>query len=96
MVASPSALDSVNGEFGYGPEGNTSSRWNLESARAELENTEKELSWALEIPNVPSVKARTCLWGYAPDALCGQAKTASLTVEKPVVTCFLFSLVTVL
>lgn len=33
----------------------------LESARAELENTEEKLSWALKIQNVPSVEARTCL-----------------------------------
>lgn len=33
-------------------------RWNLESARAELGNTEAKLSWALEISNIPSMEAR--------------------------------------
>lgn len=39
-----SALGFVNREFGYGPERkNNSHRWSLESATAELENTEEKL-----------------------------------------------------
>lgn len=57
-------------------------RWNLESARAELENTEAKLSWALEISNIPSMEARTCLWGYASATVCSQGKNASLTELK--------------
>lgn len=72
MVASPSGLDFVNHEFGYDPERKKNSeRQNLESARADLESTEEELSWALEIPNGPSVEASTCLWGYASATVCG-------------------------
>lgn len=72
MVASPSALDFVNREFGYDPERKKNSdRQNLESARADLENTEEKLSWAFAIPDVPSVEARTCLWGYASATVCG-------------------------
>lgn len=47
-----------------------------------MENTEEKLSWAYEMPNVPGLEARTCLWSNAPAAVCDQGKTVSLAGLK--------------